>query len=1033
MIEIVAFTKANGPLTKRIFLNADGTLSSNGSLCLMAKGIAQRTFANSAKDLAALIESVNSDQALALGALRPDLADHVSVVTKNKLNGAANVIARTADAIKYRPAEPAWLLIDYDRKGMPAEIRKEVKTRGGLWPTLVSILPALRTVEHVERWSTSAGLRRTDTNALLPFSGGQHVYLLARNGADSERFLRALHERCWLAGFGWYIVSASGQLLERSIIDRMVGPGERLVFEGPPILDPPLTQDSGARKPKAFPGDPLDTMAACPPVTVVETSRLREIKTKARALLQGDADKARRSHVDKAAQDLSKSANIPVAAARHIITQQCEGVLLPDLVLPFDDDDFKGCTVRDVLADPEKFEGATLADPREGVAYGRCVAKVMRRADGTPWIHSFAHGRAVYDLKHNFATVAAAIAKASAADVARVFVEYALDAKLDANELTQLRKDAAKRAGIGLRDVAKMLKDAVEERAKQRKRESEARRISARQDPRPRLPCPPEDAEWLPQMSAINEVVGASPAIYPPGRDIETFGTSIGKVAIGRTHAFTPDAANGTTGEAQLPTPEQWVIKRLTLEQTAEMIERHVEYVNDEGRSVHLPTNFVRHYMKRDDGALPTYVAVATLPIVAADGDVIGREEGLDRLRGIAFIIPPEVRACVPEPGTVRDTDVARSMKFLTDEWLVDVATDYSGKCIIIAAGLTLIERSLLDERPTFFITAGRRGGGKTTTLTMLIRAIMGVSPAASAWSKSEEERRKALLSYFLQGVAYVLWDNVERGARLSCPHIEKACTTGFYADRKLGASEMATAAASAIHLFTGNNIAPTGDMASRSLLVKLELERADPENRTFKHPNAIGWTDTNRANILGAFFTILMGNPTLTLPRDAPMKTRFKMWWRLVGSAIEHAAKLAAPRYGVDFQKLFLARDEDDDEAASLADVLDALRRMWPADQDLVALGIETDLSSDSFTAADMVQRLNETFDKDEATVREFLYPEKERRQTVLTPKSAGKRLQKHLDEPIRCGGETLVLKATKDTHANLWRFSVKSIPTPS
>jgi len=36
------------------------------------------------------------------------------------------------------------------------------------------------------------------------------------------------------------------------------------------------------------------------------------------------------------------------------------------VVLPFDDDDLAGCTVADVLADPERFEGATLADPIEG-------------------------------------------------------------------------------------------------------------------------------------------------------------------------------------------------------------------------------------------------------------------------------------------------------------------------------------------------------------------------------------------------------------------------------------------------------------------------------------------------------------------------------------------------------------------------------------------------------------------------------------------------------------------------------------------
>ena len=64
-----------------------------------------------------------------------------------------------------------------------------------------------------------------------------------------------------------------------------------------------------------------------------------------------------------------------------------------------------GCTVADVLADPERFEGATLADPNEGLDYGRCKAKILRRSDGTPLIHSFAHGRTVYELKLDAAAV----------------------------------------------------------------------------------------------------------------------------------------------------------------------------------------------------------------------------------------------------------------------------------------------------------------------------------------------------------------------------------------------------------------------------------------------------------------------------------------------------------------------------------------------------------------------------------------------------------------------------------------------------
>jgi hypothetical protein len=296
-----------------------------------------------------------------------------------------------------------------------------------------------------------------------------------------------------------------------------------------------------------------------------------------------------------------------------------------------------------------------------------------------------------------------------------------------------------------------------------------------------------------------------------------------------------------------LPTPQQWVIRRMSEPEVAEMIERHVDFVDKHGFSVHLETKFVRHYMQRDDHALPPIVAVSTLPLVLADGCVLA-EDKFDRLRGIDFRIQPEVAATVPKPGSVTDEQVEAAMSFLTDEWLVDVATDYAGKCTIIAAALTLIDRSLLDQRPAFFVTAGRRGGGKTTTLIMLIKAVTGVWPAAAAWSTNEEERRKALLSYFLYGVPYILWDNIARGTQISCPHIEKSCTAAFYSDRKLGVSERVATAASTIHFFTGNNIGPKSDLASRSLEIRLELDRYDPENRRFAHPDPIGWTDAHRA-----------------------------------------------------------------------------------------------------------------------------------------------------------------------------------------
>jgi len=62
------------------------------------------------------------------------------------------------------------------------------------------VLPILDDVARVGRRSTSAGLSRADTGAAVPGSDGLHVYVAVKDGADSERFLRALHDRCCWPG-----------------------------------------------------------------------------------------------------------------------------------------------------------------------------------------------------------------------------------------------------------------------------------------------------------------------------------------------------------------------------------------------------------------------------------------------------------------------------------------------------------------------------------------------------------------------------------------------------------------------------------------------------------------------------------------------------------------------------------------------------------------------------------------------------------------------------------------------------------------
>ena len=72
--EITLFEKSDGPLTKRISLAADGSVKSDGSACVMARGTARRVRIANVKQLATLIEQLPQNQAIALGALRTGLA-----------------------------------------------------------------------------------------------------------------------------------------------------------------------------------------------------------------------------------------------------------------------------------------------------------------------------------------------------------------------------------------------------------------------------------------------------------------------------------------------------------------------------------------------------------------------------------------------------------------------------------------------------------------------------------------------------------------------------------------------------------------------------------------------------------------------------------------------------------------------------------------------------------------------------------------------------------------------------------------------
>jgi hypothetical protein len=1011
MFELTLFAKHAGPLSKKIALSDDGKPASDGSACTMSRGIATRVRLPDLHAVAQLIAALKSREAIALGTLREDLPDYAEVTTAvrlRKLNGTATpqLIARTADYITFTQGRVGLALVDYDLKAMPAHVRQRIDTLGGFEVALQSVLLELALVGCVIRASTSAGLYRVDTGERFAASGGMHLYVPVIDAADIGRFLKVLHARCWLAGMGWMMLGAAGQLLERSLVDRSVGSPERLVFEGPPVVVPPLTQDQTARVPVVRPGPALDTRTACLDLTAVEMAEYRRLVVVEAQRLAPEVAVVRAAFIKRHADRIAEHADISKAAAERIVKKQCDGMLLPSVELEFDDPEFVGCTVGDVLANPDRFIGATLADPIDGICYGRCKAKITRRTDGWPFIHSLAHGLStIYELRYDVVTIEAAMLAADPKDAADVLVELLQHAEINRTQEDYLRELACKRAGLKVRSLAARIKEARSEHARRRAAEEQRRREAERADNRVCMPAPPPDGERLPVLCMLDEVLSKVRDPEPPMRDLDGRPVEVrGRVPL-MLHQLTALGANEEEDDTRLPPPELPLVTRHDRYSLAHLIERYVEFVTEaEGdpRCVALPPVFVEHYAAYRDSTLPRVGAVVTAPLVLPNGSLLARQ-GLYREHKLVFRIDPGLIELLPRPEECSAYAVAGAMGLLLEEWLVDVAADTIGKCVLIAAALSILERTLLPERPAFFLSAGQRGGGKTTTSSMIIAAITGKRPAAAAWSPAAEERRKALLAYLSEGLAALVWDNISRGTSISCPCIEKALTAETYSDRVLGLSEYATVPATTIQFFTGNNIGPRGDMASRSLSVRLAVDRPDPENRFFRHSDPIDWTMANRGRILRALYTILLGNPQLGAP--APPRTRFKLWWHLCGSAVEHA--LTAANYSgedgrpikLDFGSLFLMYEAEDEQANAIATALEILRTNW---------------RDAPFVAADVAKLINEPMAAEADAGRELkhcLDAAGSGAMAAVTAKSVAWRLNAICDAPASVDGQTLTL----------------------
>jgi hypothetical protein len=933
-ITISVFTKDGGPLTKHISLDDDGQLKSDGSECRMAKGSVRLAHLTSMDALAALLGSLQQNEAIALGTVQTDRlsqAGTASVLCARDLplDASQGLIARTLDHMSFRAGTPALLLVDYDSKGLADDLRLQIR-EVGFSGVLAEVIPALANTSSLWRPSTSSGIFNSQTGQQFEKDGG-HLYVAVQDAADIGRAIHVLHQRCWLAGFGHILVGRAGQLLERSIVDVAVGSPERLVFEAAPRIDPPLAQ--GGRSCIINQGGLLDTRVAIPDLTSDEQDTFDRLLAIARAKANEIAAPIRKKVDDQELRKL-RAHGVPETEARKRVAANHSGQLYPHVMLEFDD--LGTATVSDVLTNPHTYHGETLADPLEPDT-GRCRAKLFVNSNGSVLVHTFARGGAVFRLLADRNTIDHAIQHGEPSDVMATVTRLIASADLTPTELDGLVAPAALRSGTGKGAVRKEIAAAAKasKRPVARLGDLPGRLANAR----PILMAPPRDGEFSPTLHAVDAILSNVDEIEPP------FRLATGELALIREavpsglHMLLSDDERSQEEDGEesfIAAPPHLTLMAADYTGLALLVEKYIQFEHQpkdgEPYFVRIREAHGIAYSQWPDSKLPRVHALVTLPMV-----LLGRKlfagRGLDRDQRVIFRIPGPLLDCMPAPDEVTLDYAVDRFDWLVNEWLVDVSADMSGKAAIIAMAAQTIQRHILPERPAFVVDAGLRGGGKTTVVIMVSIAVTGSRPAAAAWTDKEDERRKALMAALMTGVPMIPFDNIGRGTHIQCPHIEAALTSAEKTDRVLQESRVMTVFTTSTIVFTGNNIMAAGDMASRTLRITLGVDRPDPENREFVHSDPAAWTLKHRGEILNAIYSILL------VPRDGKEasnpKTRFKTWQRLIGCPIEIVAnewlrrKSASPEPQAapfSFQDMLRGNEDDDPEAEGTRELLETL-----------------------------------------------------------------------------------------------------------
>jgi putative DNA primase/helicase len=325
---------------------------------------------------------------------------------------------------------------------------------------------------------------------------------------------------------------------------------------------------------------------------------------------------------------------------------------------------------------------------------------------------------------------------------------------------------------------------------------------------------------------------------------------------------------------------------------TREYIERElsglaiIEKVMADGKvkRVSCPERIANNILRHGSPNFRPLAGIACAPFLRSDGSICS-EPGYDA-KSQTLYAPT---ADFPElPSTVTKEEAQDALAVLLEPFdEFPFATD-GARSAFVAHILTEAARPALDRVPIFFYTASYAGSGKSLLSEAPSIIVHGVEPALRDWVEPEE-MRKTLFSSLVAGDRSIAFDNLPRGYNIRSAPLAKFVTQRFATERKLGETQHLAAINLATVSLTGNNLTPAGDIARRSLAIRLDgdVPASELSKRVFKIKSPRQYVLKHRVELMTAALLVLRGHQQSGYTSELPSLPSFESWSGVVRDAL--------------------------------------------------------------------------------------------------------------------------------------------------